>query len=82
MTYQARQADLTGGAANFFLATPLEEAVERFGPVDGSVMSGKGSWYQRPMRLKTKQYCQKAAKKFKMGLSGIRVLCVVVVGWQ
>lgn len=25
-TYQARHADLTGGAANFFLLTPLEVA--------------------------------------------------------
>ena len=27
VTYQARQADLTGGAANFFLVTPLALAV-------------------------------------------------------
>lgn len=25
-TYQAKQADLTGGAANFFLVTPLDAA--------------------------------------------------------
>lgn len=44
MTYQARQADLTGGAANFFLATPLEEpAVEVFGGVACSVMTRGGS---------------------------------------
>lgn len=28
VTYQARQADLTGGAANFFLVTPLGAAAD------------------------------------------------------
>lgn len=34
MTYQARQADLTGGAANFFLVTPLALALGA--PADGA----------------------------------------------
>lgn len=39
MTYHARQADLTGGAANFFLATPLEGPAERLGVVWSVMMA-------------------------------------------
>lgn len=38
VTYQARQADLTGGAANFFLVTPL--ALELGAAADGAAATG------------------------------------------
>jgi hypothetical protein len=43
VTYQARQADLTGGAANFFLVTPLALALAPGAAADGAARGAESS---------------------------------------